>query len=67
MFELIKEEPVAFQALVQAALAVVAGFGWMPGLTQETMGLLLGFSAAALAFVTRGVVSPTLRTPPDAT
>ncbi len=55
----IKEEPVLFQGVIQAALAVVAGFGWIPDLTQDRMGLLLAFSAAVLAFLTRRAVTPT--------
>lgn len=54
----IKEEPVLFQGVVQAALAVITGFGWVPGLTQDKMGLLLALSAAVLAFLTRRSVTP---------
>jgi len=59
LIQQIKEEPVLFQGVIQAGLAVVAGYGWVPGLTQEKMGLLLAFSAAILVFFTRRAVTPT--------
>jgi membrane protein implicated in regulation of membrane protease activity len=54
----IKEEPVMFQGVIQAGLAMVAGFGVFPFLTQANMGLMLAFSAALLAWATRTAVTP---------
>jgi hypothetical protein len=62
----IKEEPVLFQTVVQASLAVIAGWELIPGLTQEKMGLLLAFSAALLGFYTRSAVTPTSNPKNDA-
>ena len=54
----IRQEPVLFQGLVQAALATAAGFGWWRELTPEQMGELLALSAALLSLVTRQHVTP---------
>lgn len=57
---LIKREPVAFQAFVQAMLAALVGFGvvhWSP----EQLGLVMGAVAALLALFTRATVSPTAK------
>ena len=55
----IREEPVMFQGLVQAGLALLAGFQVL-SVTQEQMGYIMAFTAALLAFLTRRVVSPTV-------
>lgn len=52
----ITREPVAVQAVIQAALAMALGFG-IP-VTTEQMGLILGFTAALLALITRQSVTP---------
>lgn len=49
-------EPVAVQAVIQAALALAVGFGL--DLSSQQIGLLLAFSAAVLALVTRQAVTP---------
>lgn len=49
-------EPVLYLALVQAALALVAGFGLE--LTPEQVGAIMAFSAAVLGFVARQQVTP---------
>ncbi len=54
----IKEEPVAFQALIQAILAAIVGFDVIPNLTQGRASLILGITAAVLAFFTRQAVTP---------
>jgi hypothetical protein len=61
--EQVRQEPVVFQGLIQASLAMVAGFGLVPKLTQDKMGLVLAFSAALLAFLTRRVVTPAANPP----
>ncbi len=53
----IKEEPVLFQAVIQAFLALVIGFGLIQ-MTEQQTGLILAFAAAALAFLTRRAVTP---------
>jgi hypothetical protein len=54
--ELIKAEPVMFQAVVQAFLALLLSFG--VGLTVEQVGSIMAFTAAVLAFITRKMVTP---------
>ena len=49
-------EPVMIMAAVQAGLALAMGFGL--SITLEQMGLILGFSAAVLALITRQQVTP---------
>ncbi len=49
-------EPVALQAVVQAALGLFIGFG-LP-VSTEQMGLVLVFTAAILALMTRQNVTP---------
>jgi hypothetical protein len=66
LLDQIKEEPVLFQSVVQAGLAVVSGYNLIPGLTQDKMGLLLAFSASLLGFFTRRVVTPTSKPKNDA-
>ena len=56
MLSLLKSEPVAAQALVQAAVTLVTVFGLH--LTVEQVGAINIFSAALLAFITRQAVSP---------
>jgi hypothetical protein len=54
---LIRREPVAVQAFIQATLALLVGFGVVT-VTNEQTGLILGAFAALLALVTRMQVSP---------
>lgn len=49
-------EPVALQATIQAAIGVAIGFG-MP-VSSEQMSLILIFTAAVLAMITRQQVTP---------
>jgi len=56
MWSLIKSEPVLFQGVVQAALALGVAFGL--NLSPEATGALLAFSAAVLSFATRTHVTP---------
>jgi hypothetical protein len=58
----IEEEPVAFQAVLQAALALSVSFGLE--LTDDQVASLLGFTALLLGFLTRRVVTP-LANPKD--
>ena len=53
----IQQEPVMFQGLLQASLALLAGFG-VVSLTQDQMGLIFAFTASLLAFITRQAVTP---------
>jgi hypothetical protein len=53
----IREEPVMLQGLVQASIALLAGFQVFSA-TQEQMGYIMAFVAALLAFLTRRAVSP---------
>jgi hypothetical protein len=48
---LIKSEPVMFQAVIQAGLAMVMSFGVR--LSAEQMGTVLAFTAAVLGFWAR--------------
>ena len=57
LFKQIRREPVMFQSLVQASLALLTGFGVF-NVTENQMGLILAFTAALLAFITRSVVTP---------
>ncbi len=57
MWQKIKEEPVLFQGLLQAFLALLMAFGLKLDATK--IGAILAFSAAVLSFVTRQVVTPT--------
>jgi len=56
VLERIKEEPVAFQGLIQAGLAVFVAFGLK--LDGKEMGALLALSAAILTFAARTQVTP---------
>ena len=57
MISLIKNEPVAFQALIQATIALLVGFNVID-ISEEQFGLLMAFTAAFLAFFTRKAVTP---------
>jgi hypothetical protein len=57
VIERIKQEPVAFQAVIQALLALLVGFKVVV-LTQDQVGLIWGLTAALLAFFTRSAVTP---------
>lgn len=52
----IRQEPVLFQGLLQAALALVIAFGLR--LSPEAIGAILAFTAALLSFATRTQVTP---------
>lgn len=52
----ITREPVAIQAVIQSAIGLAIGFG-IP-VTTEQMGLILVFTAAVLALITRQQVTP---------
>ena len=56
MLSLIKTEPVLFQGIIQAGLALAVAFG--VGLDATQTGSLLAFSAAVLSFATRTQVTP---------
>ncbi len=56
MFRLIKQEPVMFQGLIQAVLALALSFGLK--LTGDQVGAILAASAAVLSFATRTQVTP---------
>lgn len=49
-------EPALLLALIQAALALLVGFGL--NLTAEQMALLMAFSAALAGFIVRSRVTP---------
>lgn len=55
MMDLIRTEPVMFQAVIQAFLALLLSFG--VGLSTEQIGSIMAFTAALLAFVTRKMVT----------
>ena len=57
MLASIKQEPVMFQALIQATLAMLMGFGAID-ITPDNAALVLAFTAALLGFLTRRVVTP---------
>ncbi len=56
IIEKIKDEPVAFQAILQNILALAVSFGFH--LTAQQIGGILMASAAILAFFTRKAVTP---------
>jgi len=56
MLSYIRQEPVLFQALIQAALALLVAFG--SHLSAGQVGSLVAFSAALLSFLTRTQVTP---------
>jgi hypothetical protein len=57
MLDRIKQEPVMFQAIIQAAVALALSFGLKLSSTQ--VGAILAFTAAILSFWTRSQVTPT--------
>jgi len=57
MWRLIKEEPVAIQAIIQALIALAISFG--VGLTANQVGSITAVTAAVLGFLARQVVTPT--------
>lgn len=59
----IRLEPVAFQAVVQAGLALGIAFGFT--ISEKALGAILAFSAALLSFFTRTQVT-SLERPRDA-
>jgi hypothetical protein len=61
MWNLIKGEPVLFQGVIQAALALAVAFG--SGLSSVQIGAILAFSAAVLSWVTRSQVTPLAKVP----
>lgn len=54
-------EPALILGLVQAAIALAVGFGLR--LSAEQISLLMAFTAALLAFVTRSRVTPVNKPP----
>ena len=54
--DMIRQEPVMFQALIQAALALLISFGLKLNSTQ--VGAVVAFSAAIVSFWTRTKVTP---------
>jgi hypothetical protein len=60
IIEAAKAEPVATQGLIQAALALLIGFGVISWTSEQT-GLALALTAAILTFLARRKVSPTAR------
>jgi hypothetical protein len=58
----LRREPVAFQGVVQASLAMLVGFGLISWTAEQT-ALAMGFCAAILGFLARSQVSPTAATP----
>jgi hypothetical protein len=55
-WSLIKAEPVSFQGIVQATIALGTSFGL--GLNGTQVGAILAVTAAILSFLTRQQVSP---------
>jgi hypothetical protein len=53
----VRAEPVATQALVQAAVLLLCAFGLR--LAADQIAAVLSFTAAALAWATRQAVTPT--------
>ena len=56
MLSLIKNEPVLFQGVIQAGLALAVTLG--SGLDANQTASILGFTAAILSFATRTQVTP---------
>ncbi|MGH3758526.1 hypothetical protein [Actinophytocola sp.] len=56
----VRAEPVAFQGVIQATLALLVGFGVLTWTTEQT-GLTLALTAAILGFLTRRKVTPSGR------
>lgn len=57
--DLFENEPVAVQAVVTAAIALVTAFGFH--LSGEQIGAIMAFVAAVLALFTRRKVTPTAK------
>ena len=53
---ILTREPDAIQAVIQAGLGMAMGFGL--SMSTEQMGLVLMFTAAVLALITRQQVTP---------
>ncbi|HEY0449525.1 hypothetical protein [Actinophytocola sp.] len=53
----VRAEPVAFQGVIQAGLALLIGFGLVTWTAEQT-GLALALTAALLGFVARRHVTP---------
>lgn len=56
MWNLIKGEPVLFQGVIQAALALTVAFGG--DISSIQIGSILALSAAVLSWITRSQVTP---------
>jgi len=61
----IKDEPVALQGLVQAAIGLAVAFG-LVNWTLEQTGAVLAVTAAAFALLARRQVTPNHRVPDPA-
>ncbi len=57
MNAILGREPAALLGLIQAGLALAIGFGFE--LSGEQVALVMAFSAAVVAFLTRQAVTPT--------
>lgn len=55
-WRLVRKEPVMFQGVLQASIALLAAFGM--SMSVEQVGAVLAFTAAVLTFVTRSQVTP---------
>jgi hypothetical protein len=64
MLQRIKEEPVAFQALLQALIAMAVTFGLQ--LEAAEVAAILAVTAAVLGFFTRQAVTPIVKMMPAA-
>ncbi len=56
-------EPVMYLAVIEAALALVAGFGF--SLDGQQIALIMALAAAVLGFIARSQVTPTEKTQGD--
>ena len=56
-------EPVMYMAIIQAGLALAAGFGL--NLDGQQIALIMAFAAAVLGFIARSQVTPTDKTQGD--
>jgi hypothetical protein len=65
MWARIQQEPVMFQSIIQAVLALGVAFG--TALSVEKIGAILALSAAVLSFMTRSQVTPTINLTPQST
>lgn len=55
-----RAEPVAFQGVIQACLALLIGFGLIAWTSEQT-GLTLALSAAILTLIARRHVTPNIK------